>query len=522
MKPEKEKLLQLSKNKEAAEELFKLFISATENARREALKSFNKNNCCAFIKIYYPGNSRAPFFFSESVKNVTGFSPGQLNELPGGFNSLILQDDISKVKNILSGIKEEKEKSVFEFQYRIKARDGKIVWLKEFITATRNNDGSVARLESYVFNINPFIEQEQSLIDLKNYYYQKNNAKDKFISIVSHDLRAPFTSLLGFSEILLKEPDLPEKERMEYLQYIYDAAKNQLELITDLLDWSRLQSGKIKLRFKRLNLKNVVSVFASLLTGTAINKEVEIKIDIPDDLYVLADERLFGEAISNLLSNSLKFTPRGKRIFVTANRFKKGVVELVIKDEGIGIPEEIQSKIFKIDEKISLQGTEGEKGSGLGLTLVKEIINKHNGEVWFYSRINEGTEFHITLPEAKTKIIVVEDDLNSRKLIKSLVNKHLKECEIIEASNGYEALNSINKELPSLLITDHEMPLMNGVQLIQAINKNSIDYLPVIVVSGKLTEDLTKSYKDLGVASIIQKPIDVNLFGDSLKRILFK
>ena len=518
----REKIRRLAKDNEAAEELLKLFKSYANKKSGETLRDFGKKICCAFVKIQRFNVNGSELEFSESVKNVTGYSSSELRELPGGFNSLIIADDAAKVKKILMEIREEEGKSIFEFQYRITAKSGETVWLKEYVSAIKNDEGKLEQLESLVFNINSFIEQQQNLIELKNHYQQKNAAKDKFITMVSHDLRSPFTSLLGFSEILLKEPDLPENERLEYLQYIYDAAKNQLELITDLLDWSRLQSGKIKLRFKRLNLKNTVSVFASLLTGMAIRKEVEIKIDIPKDFYVLADERLLGEAITNLLSNALKFTPRGKSIFVSANKFKNDVIELVIRDEGIGIPEELQSKIFKIDEKVSLQGTEGEKGSGLGLTLVKEIINKHNGEIWFYSKENEGTEFHITLPEAKTKIIVVEDDADSRALIKSLVNKQLKECEIVEAANGYEALSVIAQEIPSLLITDHEMPLMNGIQLIQAINKNNKDFVPVIVVSGRLTDEIERDYKNLGVTSIIEKPIDNQAFSDSLKQVLFK
>ncbi len=515
-----EKIFQFVKDKEAAQELFDLIKSEIKKAGKESIKNFGGKICCAFVKIQYLNGDAPEFEFSESVKNVTGYTAEELRNLPGGFNSLILPEDAQKVKRILAEIREEKGKSIFEFQYRITNKQGEIVWLQELISAVKDNNGTPEKLESFVFRINSFIEQQQNLMELKNFYQQKNAAKDKFISIVSHDLRSPFTSLLGFSEILLKEPDLPEKERLEYLQYIYDAAKNQLELITDLLDWSRLQTGKIKLQLKRLNLKNTVSTFASLLTGTAIRKEVEIKIDIPKDYYILADERLFGEAVSNLLSNALKFTPRGKNIYVTANKFKSGVIEVIIRDEGVGIPEELQPDIFRIDGKVSLKGTEGEKGSGLGLMLVKEIINKHNGEIWFYSKENFGTEFHFTIPEAKTKIIVVEDDSDSRALIRNLVNKFIEECEIIEASNGYEALNTISKELPSLLITDHEMPLMNGIQLIQAINKNSKDYLPVMVISGKLTEKLKKDYYNLGVSSIIQKPIDRETFQDRLKQLL--
>jgi len=214
-------------------------------------------------------------------------------------------------------------------------------------------------------------------------------------------LRAPFTSIIGFSEILLNEKDLPELERQEYLSYIRDAAETQLELVNHLLDWSRLQSGRITLDLKRLNLKIIVSNAISQLTGIAIRKGITVNNLVPDNFSINADEKLILQVLTNLIGNSIKFTPTGKQIYVSADNYKTGFIEIIVKDEGTGIAEKDINKVFKIGEKFTINGTNGEKGSGLGLILVKEIIEKHGGNIWFYSKEGEGTDFHFTIPEAK-------------------------------------------------------------------------------------------------------------------------
>ncbi len=515
-----EKIRELVKDGKVAEELILLMNSFSSKESLELIKKFGENSCCFFLKIQeYKGDGKFVTSFSDSIKNITGYTAEEISKLPAGFNSLIAKEDILKIKKVQTGLREKQTSGYKTINYRIKTKEGKTIWLREIFSQIADASGKIIRIESALFDVSDFIERESNLVKINEQLKSQAQIKDKFLSIVSHDLRSPFTSLLGFSEILLKEPDLPEEEKREYLEYIYDAAKTELELINDLLDWSRLQTGKIKIQPQRLNLKTAVSSAISVLTGNAVRKEVEIKTDIPDNLYVLADQRMFHEAVKNLVANAIKFTPRGKRIFVTGNKFKEGVIELVIRDEGIGIPEKEQHKIFRLDEKFSLDGTEGEKGSGLGLTLVKEIIDKHRGNIWFYSKEGEGTEFHITLPEAKNKILIVEDDAESRRLIKRLILKYIPDSYIIEASNGYEALTHLEKDLPSLLITDHEMPLMNGKQLIEAFKKKADNQVPIIIISGKLDDKLKKEYENLGSDAILTKPLNPDLLSEALGKL---
>lgn len=483
------------------------------------LTEITKQSDKFFIAVDEPNNKG--FFLSTNVELITGYTSQELNDFPDKHYTLISQDSSQKVKSELASV-HNPTINFIELLYTIKSKNGKIVWIKELLNIIRDDKKNIVRKISFCSDVSDLKNNEQKSIDAADTLRNLNSAKDKFISIVSHDLRAPFTTLLGFSEILLNEKDLGEDERNEYLQYIYDASKNQLDMINCLLDWSRLQTGRVKVEPIRLNVKNSIANAITPLTGDAVRKNIDIKFDINPDLHINADERLFGQAIYSLTSNAIKFTPEGKAVFISSTRFKEGMIEIVVRDEGLGIAEEHHHKLFRIDQKFSLTGTNGEKGSGLGLTLMNEIVEKHGGQVWFYSQIGEGSEFHFTIPEAKNFVLIVEDEKSVSTLYKRKLETDLKNFEFVTAENGYEAIGMVKSLLPTIVITDHDMPLMNGIQLVEAIQKkDSGRNIPIIVVSAKLNDDIISSYSKLGVDKIIQKPVDLDNLIVLMKDCLF-
>ena len=488
----------------------------------EVLKEFNSGFNNIFFSITHSNGSREDFI-SDSVEQITGYTPSEIISFPEKHYSLICEEDLGLVKKNLTEFENDLSKDSFELTYRVNSKSGEQIWVKEFLRLEREEkDTSITVRKSFVLSIDDIKQDEAQLQKSSDLLKDLNVSKDKFISIVSHDLRAPFTTLLGFSEILLNERDISEDERNEYIRYIYDASKSQLNLINCLLDWSRLQTGRIKVEPVRLNVKSVVSTAVTPLTGDAVRKNIDVKIDIPVDLYINADERLISQAVVNLATNAIKFTPEGKEIHLSSSRFKEGMIEIVVKDEGLGISEENQTKLFKIDQKFSLVGTNGEKGSGLGLTLVKEIIEKHGGQVWFYSQVGEGSEFHFTVPEANNLVLLVEDDQGIRALYKRIIEQALPNFEVKFADNGYEAIGMYRNLLPTIVITDHDMPLMNWIQLVEAIQKKESNRtVPIIVVSSKLTEEITKKYLRLGVDRIISKPVEHDLLVQQIRECLY-
>lgn len=334
-----------------------------------------------------------------------------------------------------------------------------------------------------------------------------NDAKDKFISILSHDLRAPFTSILGFSEILINEPLLPNSEKLEYLNYIHEASENQLQLINYLLDWSRLQTGRMKISPKKINAQALIYNCVSSLTGNAIRKNIEINVETDEELYIQADERLLMQALTNLISNAIKFSTVDKEIKIIAKHFNLDLAEFVIKDEGLGISEANKEKLFKIEKMFTTEGTKGEKGTGLGLSLVKEIIEKHGGNLWFYSELNKGSEFHFTIPNSRETIFLVTNKIDDKKQIESAIKQNFTNYHLKTMDDGYSAYSTLLQNSPSLVITQHELPLMDAVQLIKLIRKEERGRrLPIIVIVDKLKEEITNMYKDLEIKTFIEKP----------------
>ncbi len=501
-------------------------IEISKNDEKNFLSEINhlqliSKNIPDFIYSIKFENGSEDIFYSDSVKKLTGYTSDEIKAMPTKWLNLIHPQDVLSVRKKMIDFERDSAKQGLNLEYKIIKKDNSAIYVKEKISAKRDILGNIENFTGIISDISVQKENEQNLIENENKFRELNSTKDKFIAIISHDLRAPFTSILGFSEILLNDPNLSEEEKREYLTYIFDASQNQLQFVNYLLDWAKLQTGMMKFEPQRLKASKIIHDTVSSLTGNAIRKNIEIKVEAPENLYIQGDERLLKQALTNLLSNAIKFTNEFKTIEVKANNFKKGLIEFSVKDEGIGIPEIHKNKLFRFEEKFSSEGTKGEKGTGLGLSLVKQIIEKHNGDIWFYSEENVGSEFHFTVPEAENIVLLVEDEESTRILWKKIIKNNFPDYQIAETSNGYEAMSFVLEKTPSIVITDHDMPLMNGIQLIEAMKKrDESTRVPVILIAAAVTDDLILKYKRLGVEKIIQKPVSMEIFSEALNSVL--
>ena len=243
------------------------------------------------------------------------------------------------------------------------------------------------------------VEQERN--DLITKLKELNESKDKLFSLISHDLRSPFNSLLGFSEILTSEYEtLTHDEVKEYLNVIYESSKNLFSMTNNLLQFSRFQMGKFDFNPINLNLKKLIQNNINLLKGNALKKQLNLNTEIDIDAEVFADEDMLNSIVQNLLSNAIKFTAKGGEIRIEArllNNTEPKQVELRIDDSGVGIAPEELVKIFK-DHMHSTPGTEKEYGTGLGLLLVKEFVELNGGKIHVKSKLGKGTTFNFILP----------------------------------------------------------------------------------------------------------------------------
>jgi signal transduction histidine kinase len=227
--------------------------------------------------------------------------------------------------------------------------------------------------------------------------------KDKFFGIIAHDLRGPFTGLIGITETLAKEfVNLSLSEIRSYSNALYSSSLNVFRLLENLLEWSRLQRGIIKYSPINLNLRNTVLSTTYLLKNNAENKNISVKIEIPDNLYVYADEVMLESILRNLLENAVKFTDNNGEIFIEGKQ-ETDWVSVSVKDNGTGMSSEFLEGLFSYKELISHKGTSNEKGSGLGLILCKEFVEKNNGNISVKSKPGKGSTFTFTLPIGKSR-----------------------------------------------------------------------------------------------------------------------
>lgn len=242
--------------------------------------------------------------------------------------------------------------------------------------------------------------QVEERIRSKNEELQKINAeKDKFFSIIAHDLRSPFSAFLGLTQLMVQDlPSLKLDNIQEIALLMRESATNLHRLLENLLQWSRLHRGMIAFNPHHFVLLEKINNSMQSVLEIAVDKEVDIAINIPEEMVVYADENMLESTIRNLATNAVKFTDKGGKVLISARADINGDAEIFIKDTGIGMNEKMLEKLFKIDELSSRQGTNGEPSSGLGLILCKDFIDRHEGKIWVESIEFMGSTFHITLP----------------------------------------------------------------------------------------------------------------------------
>jgi PAS domain S-box-containing protein len=222
--------------------------------------------------------------------------------------------------------------------------------------------------------------------------------KDKFFNIVAHDLKNPFTSLIGSSELLFENIDqLNAKSVRDLSMILNDSAKSGYAILQNLLDWSRSQTGMLKMNSERVNLRSMINENIYNLQLPAANKEIKMINQVNQDIFVFADKNMINTILRNILSNALKFTYKSGKVVVNTAMTNDEVV-VSVKDDGIGIPKDKISSLFHLEVKNSMPGTENEQGTGLGLKLSKEFAEKLGGRIWVESAENEGSEFSFSIP----------------------------------------------------------------------------------------------------------------------------
>ncbi len=260
----------------------------------------------------------------------------------------------------------------------VKSHNNEILMLLRDVTNQKQNESQILKIAE----------------DLK----QINDTKDKFVSIIAHDVRTPIIALIGYAEILAEDiDDLQKPEIKEFASSIVDISKQTIGLLSNLLEWSRLQTGRIEFNPAQLNAYSLCENSLSLLFSNAEQKNITITNNLDTETFVYADENMMQSIFNNLITNAIKFTNRDGSILISSSTIDD-MICFSVKDNGVGMSENQKIMLFEMNKGFTTPGTTNEKGSGLGMILCKDFIEKHDGKIWVESKSGNGSEFFFTIP----------------------------------------------------------------------------------------------------------------------------
>ena len=269
------------------------------------------------------------------------------------------------------------------------------------IIATRKSRFIDAENKKYlvgvIHDITGSKKAEDALKNSEKQLLALNETKDILFSIIAHDLRSPFNSIIGFSDLLIEDSVNESEEKGDYCSIINQAAKNTLVLLDNLLNWAKSQTGQLSFNPEKISFSKVILEIFALKKSQADNKNISLNYFSSDEIKVYADENMLKTILRNLISNAIKFTEVGGHIKVFAI-LKQDHVEITVSDNGIGMSKEKCLTLFKIAADISTKGTANENGTGLGLVLCKKFVEQNSGKIWVESEETKGTKFKFTLP----------------------------------------------------------------------------------------------------------------------------
>ncbi|GEM_PF-2762638 len=351
-----------------------------------------------------------------------------------------------------------------------------------------------------------------------------NATKDKFFSVIAHDLKSPFNTINDFSQLLLnsiKDSDCHTSEK--YVETIINSSQSAYRLLNNLLTWATNELGMIPFNPVNLALQRVVEDVAVLLRSSANLKEITIYNKVSIYEMIFADENMLRIILQNLVSNAIKYTSKGGSIFIDSVQADT-VVTVKVTDNGVGIKPEALGKLFDIANIQTTRGTEEEGGTGLGLLICREFVEKHRGKIGAESEPGNGSTFWISLPVTQIhkkpllgslKVLIVDDEPHARDLLEVLLKGY--SAKILIARNGSESIE-ICKRNPGidLILMDKKMPEMDGYEAIRQIRNFNKDVI-IFALSASHEETEKEQAINAGSNAFLYKPVDIDLLKDNIE-----
>jgi signal transduction histidine kinase len=377
---------------------------------------------------------------------------------------------------------------------------------------------------------NTLVITKQQEIAEKNVQLESSNKhKTRFLNHVSHEIRTPLNAIIGFSQILSERTPVSENTSedsdAQLIRHIKIATEGLADIVNHVLDFSRIQAGKMTKQPKHIQTSDMLDEVALINNKRAQEKDVILSYSLASDVpeVVLIDKVKLIQILVNLIGNAVKFTPADRTVKIEVSMFDEQLLFKVI-DEGVGISDEQQKLIFEPFQQLENKHGDNYVGSGLGLTICKELTEFLGGKVWLDSKLGKGTTFFLQLPfengdpsyiEQKRKpinidlsnhkVLLVEDNLVNQLVIKTYLKSSEVNLDIVDTAKS--ALDYLLVDTPDLVLLDLGLPDMTGLEMLDILRNKYKSDTPVIIVSGDVTEESLSQSKVLGVTSFLQKPV---------------
>jgi PAS domain S-box-containing protein len=461
------------------------------------------------------------------------------------WQSLIHPDDVGWVSEFLETILAS-QRETFEFTFQMKKRKGNFAHVLSKCYIQRDASGNKIRLLGSNTDLTETKKIEYTLRYAKELAEAANIAKGNFLANMSHEIRTPLNGIIGFTELLLNSP--LQEEQKEYLKNIFFSGKSLLELVNQILDFSKIDSGKLEFESINTNLIDLVQSTLDLFQVSAASKGIALHIRIDPNLpkYVSLDPLRIRQILSNLIGNAVKFTHEGS-VKVSLQQIERNgdyvTISFEVSDTGIGIDMNVGSRLFDSFSQADTSITRKYGGSGLGLTITNELLLKMNSKLTIQSELGKGSQFSfpltlevkssgenassifddkpsqnletnlVQIPEIQSDILIVEDNDLNRKLLTKLLQKKYPNLKLRYAIDGIEALAQFQIKVPDLIIMDLQMPIMDGYTATIEIRKleNKLNKkTPIIALTAGAFYAVKDSAMESGMDDFLTKPISAS------------
>ena len=478
--------------------------------------------------------------WTDSLFEIHGVAKDDFNGTVDAFTTLVHPDDKERVATSLARAMNHTEP--YELEFRIVKPNGDVAWV--FTTALALHDGTTSRMLGATLDITDRKEAEaekEVLLarehQLRQLAEEASRLKDEFLAIMSHELRNPLNVIVGYSDLLTRTKEITDSPQLfKMTDAIKRNAKTQAKLVQDLVDLSRLRSGKLELNREVVSVLTCVSSAVDTVRQEASTKKIALTVNAGDDsVMVHADPIRLQQIVWNLLNNSVKFTPAGGAIAVSIN-VNNGDAALIVKDDGQGIDPAFLPHVFEIFRQADSGTTRAQSGMGVGLAVVKQLVELHGGAVSVFSDgPGKGTQFTVTLPLSKhvvstagptleltgltdLRVLVLDDSSDTVEMLKILLRES--GAAVAAATAGNEALQIAAESDFDVIVSDISMPGMDGFEFLRNLKSTTRNAnVPVVALTGfGRTEDIERA-RIAGFYAHLTKPLDLDLLLSTLQNV---